>query len=479
MGNPLAANPRVLHSAALGNADKADGGYAPPAVTSGALGSPTDIAHDRAVYDQGVARVVRDPIAGTPVIYQGTIVPNNPQPGQITEARFLEVLAEEMARQLVGIGQGDGPDPEFVAVVHGMIESLFAVLIPPGARMERVLRETLKLEPDLDSRVEVNMFVSLLLLEVVSPLIRNHDLILNLAERLERIEQAKSVDDLAREAEQLFAQAGIMWFPPAGSGAGGGGPAVSLKKFSFREYVTKVGNTVHLLLQAHYWLRHPNDILMFEDFLVAGPNLLATIWQAGTWAAPYEWIPTLRAALMTAARPGQDTGSTKRPDIFNLSKKHLYEIGTIHQAPKKIVQVAEYKARLSILMPDLHLAGMGPTDWRPFPLYYAGGTTVVAVEVYAPGVIAYQRIGSRVPVTNPLRFWSKEQSKYQQRQAQKQAEAAAALKAAGLAVALIGALLLAVALAPAAAAAGASIAAKVGVEATVALAVGSRLALAR
>ncbi|HEX7174352.1 MAG TPA: hypothetical protein VF240_03600 [Pyrinomonadaceae bacterium] len=464
MGNPLGSSARVLSRAALANADKADGGFSPLAVTAGALGSPDLIAHDDALYDRGVVRVITNLPGGTLEVFQGTIVPWNAQEKQITEAKFLDVLAEELARRLIGIGHGDGPDPEFVAVARGMLERFIATLIPPGARMERVLRAALNLPADLNVPVHVTEFVSGLLSKV-TPLIENLETILRLAEELERMEGARSPDDLEQAALRLFMSAGVMYLPPIG------GP----KKWSFREFVTKVGNRVHTLLQAHYWLAHPNDVIMFEDFIVAGPNLLLKIWDAGTWKAPYDFMVALRVALMGKTRPGQDTGSTKRPDILNLTRQHLYEIKTVSQVLDGVRQVADYQRRLAAVGITVHLAGMGPADWRPFPLYYVGGTTVVAVEAVRPGVIAYQRIGSRVPVTNPLRFWSQESLKYQQRQAQR---AQAVQQGALVAVALIGTLLLAVALAPAAVAIGGAAIAGTGAEAALGLGVASGLTFA-
>jgi hypothetical protein len=470
MGNSLATSTRVAHQAALRNADKVDGGFTPPSTPTTALGSPGDITHENAIYDQGVSHIITGLPGGTPVVFHGTIVPSNKQAHQITEAEFLDVLAAELARDLIGIGMGDGPDPEFVAICRGMLERFLSILIPPEARMERVLRAALDLPADLNSPLNVNTFVDLLLSKL-DPLIRNSDFMLSLAERLEGMNHAKNGDDFERAAQMLFSMAGIMWFPPMG-----GDP----KKIPFREYVTKVGNTVHTMLQAHYWLAHPNDVLMFEDFIVAGPNLLATIWSGGTWAAPYAFMPLLRAALMSAPRPGQDTGSTKRPDILNLTKGHLYEIKTVNQALQGVAQVAEYQRRLAIVdnLPPVRLAGMAPGDWRPFPLYYAGGTTIVAVEMYAPGVIVYQRIGSKVPVVNPLRFWSKEQQNYHQRQAQRAQTAIAVGQGALVAVALIGTLMLAVALAPAAAAAGGALLGGAATKTAVGLSVSSGLAFA-
>jgi hypothetical protein len=465
---PLFNNAKVANPAALTNKDKADGGFAPPSLPAGALGSQDEIANNRAIYDQGVARIITNVPGGTPLVYYGTIVPSDKQPGQITENEFLDVLANELSRSLIGIGQGDGPDPEFVAVTRGMLDRFFATLIPQGARMERVLRAALNLPADLTVKIDVNTFVHLLLSKLDS-LIRNSDLILRMAELLEKVNSAKNRDEFDMFAMQLFSMAGIMWFPPMG-----GDP----KKFSFREFVMKVGNVVHTLIQAHYWLAHPNDVMMFEDFIVAGPNLLATIWQAGTWAAPWSFMPLLRAALMGAPRPGQDTGSTKRPDILNLSQGILYEIKTYKEAPKGQAQVLDYKNRISSVISGIRLGGEQLSDWRPFPLYYAGGTTVVAVELYSPGVIAYQRIGSRVPVLMPLRFWADERQKYNQRQAQRADTAIAIGKGAVVALALIGTLMLAVALAPAAAAAGGAIMAKVGAEAAVTLSVSSGLAYA-
>lgn len=466
MGSP-SINPRpAANHAALANADRVSGGNIPPATRPSALGAQRDIVHDRALYDMGVRGRLSDVAGGSAATYYGSIVPENPQQGQITETRFLQVLAEEFSRRLFGFGAGDGPDQEIVEVSRGMLEKFFAIIIPPGARMERVLRAAIGRPADLKEYVAVGEFVEELM-KMLRPFIDNLEEITRLAKDLEGLDNARSADEQEAAAARLFNAAGvpteeqqmqmmmgamsggpsggpgILWFPT------GGGPA---KKYKFYEFTQKVGNQVHTLMQAHYWLTHPNDIIMFEDFIVAGPSLLATIWQAGTWAAPYRWIPELRAALMTAARPGQDTGSTKRPDIFNLSKRHLYEIKTVAQAEMGVAQVAGYYARLAPIMPDLHLAGFGFGDWKPFPVYYAGGMTVVIASMFAPGVITYQRIGSRVPVTNPLRHWAEEKKQYYQRQA---ARAQVGTAIAIVTVSFMGVMLLAAGVAVAAAAAGA------------------------
>lgn len=461
MGSPSINTRPAANHPALAGAERVSGGNAPPATRPSALGAQRDIVHDRALYDMGARGRLSDVAGGSAVTYYGSIVPENPQQGQITEARFLQVLAEEFTRRLIGYGAGDGPDPEFTEISRGMLEKFFAVIIPPGARMERVLRAALGRPADLQQYVAIGEFVDGLM-EILRPFIDNLEEITRLAADLEGLDKARSADEQEAAAMRLFnaagvqtqeqhqqammnslGGAGILWFPT------GGGPA---KKYKFYEFTQKVGNQVHTLMQAHYWLTHPNDILMFEDFIVAGPSLLATIWQAGTWAAPYRWIPELRAALMTAARPGQDTGSTKRPDIFNLSKRHLYEIKTVAQAEMGVAQVAGYYARLVPIMPDLHLAGFGIGDWRPFPVYYAGGMTVVIASMFAPGVITYQRIGSRVPVTNPLRHWAEEKKQYYQRQA---ARAQVGTAIALVTVGFMGVMLLAAGVAVAAAAAGA------------------------
>lgn len=466
MGSPLTNTAGA--SAALANADRVTGGGLPPATRASALGAQRDIAHDRALYDMGARGQLADVAGGSATTYYGSIVPENPQQGQVTEARFTHMLAEEFSRRTFGYGGGDGPDPEFVEVSRGMLERFFQIIIPPGARMERVLRAALGRPAELNQYVAVGDFIDGLM-EMLNPFIDNLDEITRLAEDLEGLDKARSADEQEAAAAKLFGAAGVptpeqhlqrqmqmmmaaggppggpglLWFPTTGGEA---------KKYKFFEFVQKVGNQVHTLMQAHYWLAHPNDILMFEDFIVAGPALLATIWQAGTWAAPYRWIPELRAALMTAARPGQDTGSTKRPDIFNLSRRHLYEIKTVAQAEMGVAQVAGYYARLAPVMPDLHLAGFGFGDWKPFPVYYAGGMTVVVASMFAPGVITYQRIGSRVPVTNPLRVWAQEKKQYYQRQ---EARARVGTAIALVTVGFMGVLVLAAGIAVAAAAAGA------------------------
>lgn len=469
MGSPLTNTPTAAAPAALANADRVTGGGLPPATRPSALGAQRDIAHDRALYDMGARGQLSDVAGGSATTYFGSIVPENPLQGQVTEARFLQVLAEEFTRRTFGYGGGDGPDAELVEVSRGMLERFFQFIVPPGARLERVLRAALGRPADLRQYVAVGDFVDGLM-EMLRPFIDNLEEITRLAEDLEALDKARSADEQEAAAAKLFAAAGvptpeqhlrgqmrmmmaasgggppsgpgILWFPTTGGEA---------KKYKFFEFVQKVGNQVHTLMQAHYWLSHPNDILMFEDFIVAGPALLATIWQAGTWAAPYRWIPELRAALMTAARPGQDTGSTKRPDIFNLSRRHLYEIKTVAQAEMGVAQVAGYYARLAPVMPDLHLAGFGFGDWRPFPVYYAGGMTVVVASMFAPGVITYQRIGSRVPVTNPLRVWADQKKQYYQRQ---EARARVGTAVALVTVGFMGVLLLAAGVAAGAAAAG-------------------------
>lgn len=479
MGNQLTNNLSVVNQSALINEEKASGGTFPPAATSRALGTPRDIAHERALYDMGARGQLSDVAGGSSLTYQGTIVPENPQQGQVTESRFLDLLAGEFARQMLGIGMGDGPDPEFTEMSRGLLERFFTTLAPPAARMERVLRAALGLPEDLDVYVAPGDFVEGLM-SMLSPFVNNLELLTRLNESVELWNEAKCDEDYEEAGARLFAQAGVVWMPPddveTESAPGqqgmrarnitpkgvkppklikwfprGGGPG---GKYPWKRFVQAVGNEVHSQMQAHYWLAHPDDILMFEDFIVAGPNRLASIWQAGTWAAPYQWMSEIRAALMTAVRVGQDTGSTKRPDIFNLTKKHLYEIKTVNQALLGVEQVAEYYARLSPVMPDLRLAGTMPGDWRPFPMYWTGGTTMALAEVFAPGVITYQRIGARVPVTNPLRFWSQEKENFYRRQASRVHVASGTALAI---VGFIGVLLLAAALAPAAVAAGAAI----------------------
>lgn len=473
MGNLSTNNPSVVNQSALVNAEKASGGAFPPAATNRALGTPRDIAHERALYDMGVSGQLSDVAGGSSLTYKGTIVPENPQQEQITEARFLEVLAGEFARRITGIGMGDGPDPEFTEMSRGLLERFFTVLVPPGARVERVLRAALNMPEDLDVYMSPNDFAEGLMSKLV-PFIDNLELLTKLNDGIEAWNKAKSPSDYEAAASQLFTDAGIMWLQPEDAEATnspgqrgmaarnitpkgikwfpkGGGPGGD---YPFYRFAQMVGNEVHTQMQAHYWLAHPDDVLMFEDFLVAGPKRLATIWQAGTWSAPYEWLSELRAALMTKVRTGQDTGLTKRPDILNLTKKHLYEIKTINQALDGVEQVAEYYARLSPVIPELRLAGMMPDDWRPFPIYWTGGTTMAMAEVFAPGVITYQRIGTRVPVTNPLRAWSEEKKNYYQRQ---EARVRVASSTALAVVGFIGVLLLAAALAPAAIAAGAAI----------------------
>jgi hypothetical protein len=468
MGNPVTNGGKATDEAALRYAGKVDGEAMSPATPTRALGAQRAIAHERALYDLAVKGKLSDVAGGSALTYDGTIVPENPQEGQITEARFLRLLADEFARRLVGVGMGDGPDPEFIDVVHGMLEKFFAILVPDGTRMERVLRAAVGLPAGFDKSEPPGTFVSAAM-SLLTPLFNNLELIMRLAEQLEHWESARSESDYEEAATKLFLAAGILWFPPTG------GKAV---EYSFRRFTQKVGNVVHTLMQAHYWLTHPNDVLMFEDFIVAGPNLLATIWQAGTWKAPYDFMPLLRAALMSSPRPGQDTGSTKRPDILNLTQAHIYEIKPIAQAQDGVRQVAGYYQRLSPDMPNLHLAGLAPTDWRPFPVYYAGGTTMVLAEVFAPGVITYQRIGTPVPVTNPLRFWSEEKQKHLERQA---ARAHAYGTVALVAACFVGCLVLAAALVPAAIAAGAAIgggASAGGATAATELAIASGLAYA-
>lgn len=480
MGSPLTDSSSVANQSALVNGEKASGGITPPAVTNRALGVPREIAHERALYDMGASGQLSDVAGGSSLTYKGTIVPENPRQGQITEARFLELLAEEFARRLIGSGMGDGPDPEFTELARGLMERFFIVLVPPGARMERVLRATLGMPEDLDAYMAPTDF-SDGLMSKLSPFIDNLELLTRLNEGLELWNKAKSPSEYDEAAAQLFENAGIMPLPPDDAegastqgqrgmmarnfspkgikwfpkGGGGGG------EYPFYRFAQMVGNEVHTLMQAHYWLAHPDDVLMFEDFIVAGPERLATIWQAGTWSAPWNWLSELRAALMTKVRTGQDTGLTKRPDILNLTKKHLYEIKTISpsQIEAGLKQVAEYYARLSPVIPELRLAGMMPEDWRPFPIYWTGGTTMAMAEVYAPGLITYQRIGTRVPVTAPLRAWSEEKKNYYQRQ---QARVRVASSTALAVVGFIGVLLLAAVLAPAAAAAGVAIAETTG-----------------
>ncbi|MGJ0485994.1 MAG: hypothetical protein ACR65R_15880 [Methylomicrobium sp.] len=419
-----------------------------------AIGAQQKIANYSALYDQGANGQLSDIAGGPALTYRGTIVPENPQKDQITEAKFLDVLAEQLAYQIIGLGMGDGPDPEFVEISRGMIEKFVAVLVPSGVRMENIFRSVLGLPESLDIYQPLGVFTDGLLSKI-APVIKNLELITRLAESMERWNNARGEDEHEEAAMEMFSAAGIMFFSKLGSGNMPGDPP---PKYPFREFVTKVGNEVHSIIQAHYWHDHPEDVIMFEDFIVAGPNLLAKIWDAGTWKAPYEWLPRLRAALMTPSRPGQDTGSTKRPDILNLTKAHLYEIKTNSpgQVQLGLKQVAEYHQRLTQMMPDFNfrLAGFEPTDWRPFPIYYAGGNTLVMAEVYAPGLITYQRIGSRVPVLNPLRFWSKEKEEYYRRQA---ARVHAYSSVALAVVAFMGCLALGMVIAPAAAAAGGAI----------------------
>lgn len=438
MGSPLTNTAGA--SAALANADRVTGGGLPPATRPSALGVQRDIAHDRALYDMGARGRMADVAGGSATTYYGTIVPENPQKGQVTEERFLQVLAEEFSRQMVGIGMGDGPDPEFVEVSRGMLAQLFQIIIPPGARMERVLRAALKMSPSLDDYYSVNDFASGLM-EMLKPFIDNLDLITGLAANIEAVENARSEDDMELAAAKLFSMAGIMWFPRRGE---------KPEKFSFRDFVRNVGNQVHSMMQAHYWITHTSDIIMFEDFLVAGPGILTKIWTGTQWGGAYEWIPMIRAALRATSR--EDAFSTKRPDIFNLTGKALYEIKTIHGAPGGVKQVMGYYNRLVQVMPDIKLAGMGPNDWRPFPLYYVGGSTVVTTSIYAPGVIAYQRVGTRIPGVNPLQSWSQEKQQYYQRQAHR---ARVGTAIALVTVGFMGVLLLAAGIAVAAAAAGA------------------------
>jgi hypothetical protein len=437
MGSPFTDTSRVADPAALANADRVTGGSSPPATRASALDPQRDVVHDRALYDMGMRGWLSDVAGGSAATYYGTIVPENPQEGQITEARFLQVLATELARQLIGIGQGDGPDAEFTEVLRGMLEKLFQVIVPPGARMERVLRAALLMSPSLNDFYSVDDFVMGLLTKMVKPLIDNFDLLRGLSENIEAFENARSEDDMELAAAKLFSMAGILWFPRRSEKP----ETLSAR----RNFVCEIGNQVHSLMQAHYWATHTNDILMFEDFLVAGPSLLTKIWAGVQWGGAYEWIPLIRAALMVSSR--EDEFSTKQPDILNLTGKRLYEIKTILGAPKGIAQVLEYQARLAGVMDGLLLGGVNPGDWRPFPIYYVGGTLVVTTCIYAPGVIAYQRLGTRVPGVLPIQYWSEQKQLYYQRQAQRvRAATAVALVAFGF----IGALLLAAGVAAAA-----------------------------
>ncbi len=440
MGSPSINTRPAANHPALANAERVSGGSLPPATRASALGVQRDIVHDRALYDMGARGRLSDVAGGSATTYAGTIVPENPLKGQITEVRFLQVLAEEFSRMLTGIGAGDGPDAEFTEVSRGMLEKFFQVIIPPGARMERVLRAALGMSPSLDDFYSVDDFVAGLL-RMLKPFMDNLDLLTGLANNIEAVENARSEDDMEQAATKLFAAAGIMWFPRRGE---------KPEKFVFRDFVRKIGNQVHSLIQAHYWITHTSDIIMFEDFLVAGPSLLTKIWTGTQWGGAYEWIPMIRAALRATSR--DDAFSTKRPDIFNLTGKALYEIKTIHGAPTGVKQVMGYYNRLVPVMPDLKLAGMGPNDWRPFPLYYVGGTTVVTTSIYAPGVIAYQRVGTRIPGLSPLAHWSQEKQLYYQRQ---ESRARVGTAIALVAVGFMGVLLLVAGVAAAAAAAGA------------------------
>ena len=77
-------------------------------------------------------------------------------------------------------------------------------------------------------------------------------------------------------------------------------------------------------------------------------------------------------------------------------------------------QLAEYVNRLTApnptpALPNLRLGGSAPTDWRPYPLYYAGGLTVVLVELTQPGAIIYTRLMTPTPVISLFRAWRDQQ----------------------------------------------------------------------
>jgi hypothetical protein len=376
------------------------------AVNAGTIGGTAPLDARVLGYGTSPAATARSDVpGGTLLNFSGSIVPENPGKGQITEAAFLDRVADLMARQLPeSPGMGEGREGAVVIMRH-LLDRFLVGPLPPGARLEQVLRAAFGLSEDLDVHVAPEKFVNGMIETLPSAQMLRQ--IAHLAEAVEGLRTESSEEGLEAAAEALFRAAGVFWFPP-------GAAAGTAKKVSFIRFTQLVGNHVHALIQAHYWAAHPQDVLMFEDFLVAGPALLAEIYGAGTWAAPYDFMPALRAALVSAkATPsnGKTEGPSKRPDIFNVSLKHLYEIKPAGNLKRGVAQLAEYQRRLKPFFPDLHLAGRAPGDWRPFAMYFVGGNVFVTTDVPLPGLIVYTRYGTPQHVLLPLIYWANERKK--------------------------------------------------------------------
>jgi hypothetical protein len=220
-------------------------------------------------------------------------------------------------------------------------------------------------------------------------------------------ENASSTDDTTPwpGVSPVLSGAGILWWPKVGKRPG---EEPQPSEVSKKRWSQLVGNEVHTIIQAHYWLSHPNDILLFEDFIVCGAEFLTKVWNTGAWGSLGTMFPLIEAVLETSK------GGLKRPDILNVSQQVLYEIKPVSEAATVGAQLAEYVQLLTSPNPtpalaSLRLGGTLPTDWKPYPVYYAGGFTTVFVYLQSPGAIIYTRFMTPVPVVSTLRAWRDQQ----------------------------------------------------------------------
>lgn len=370
---------------------------APERVLRGDAGTQAATSRDRSILtDRAVTCTSEGLSGGTACFYRGVIVPENPdrQKGQVTEADFIRDLAVSLVASTDPIAGYGSPNDSRVAAMAIILDRLFGLIVPPGGRLEPLVRTTLGLPTDLDVYVEPEVMIRRVISELLpsaSFLARSIGLgvVVDKAQEEDRRVGGYRPLDQSDTNDLILGAGGVWWFP------GGNGPPQNVHP---KLFFAEVGKEVHRVIQAHYYIDHRTDLLLFEDFLVCGDIKLTNIRKAGTWAAFSEELASLYAALMLT-RPGMDTstGLTKRPDILNVDLEHLgvgsvlYEIKTVKEKKKGLKQLAEYEQRLKGVLFKLRRADKEKGDWVPCPVYYAGNNLVVLVWVDQPGLIVYRR----------------------------------------------------------------------------------------
>ena len=280
--SPLTANPitdagvalatTATQSSSLANSSQA----LPSDAVAASVGPPTiaDVARDSAILLSGSAAQWsasgENLPGGTRLVYPGTIVPESPGPGQITEDAFVQLVAAEAARRLPN-APGAGDATAQVEILEGGIAAIFDAMTSGGGRLESALRLVLGLPADLTDPVPIDVFVD----KTVGVLPPAADLATMLSLGM-AAENDASPDGTAPwpGVKPLLSGAGILWWPREGKRAGETPEPSQVNRMRWSQLV---GDEVHSIIQAHYWLTHPSDILLFEDFIVCGAGFLTKV----------------------------------------------------------------------------------------------------------------------------------------------------------------------------------------------------------